>query len=60
MSFRQVALVPYTGVVHPAMANDNISVMDGYGLKSAHLVGMSFGGIIAQRVAVGHPIGSGP
>ena len=34
------------------MANDCASVMDGYGFKSAHLAGMSAGGIIAQRVAL--------
>lgn len=37
------------------MANDCVSVMDGYGFKSTHLAGMSAGGIIAQRVALAHP-----
>jgi pimeloyl-ACP methyl ester carboxylesterase len=37
------------------MANDCVSVMDGYGFKSAHLAGMSAGGMIAQQVALNHP-----
>ena len=37
------------------MAEDAIRVLDGYGLRRAHLVGMSAGGMIAQFVALAHP-----
>ena len=38
------------------MAEDAVAVLDGYGLPRAHLVGMSLGGMIAQIVALRHPI----
>ncbi|NUB44718.1 alpha/beta hydrolase [Fertoebacter nigrum] len=37
------------------MADDVITILDGYGIARAHLVGMSLGGYIAQMVAVTHP-----
>lgn len=37
------------------MADDAIAVMDALGWTSAHLVGFSQGGMIAQALAVGHP-----
>jgi pimeloyl-ACP methyl ester carboxylesterase len=37
------------------MAEDAIRVLDGYGITAAHLVGMSLGGMIAQRTALKHP-----
>ncbi len=37
------------------MANDSIAVMNGCGLTSLPLVGMSLGGNIARRVAIRHP-----
>jgi pimeloyl-ACP methyl ester carboxylesterase len=37
------------------MAGDVLAVMDGYGLETAHLVGMSLGGYIAQMVAIMQP-----
>lgn len=37
------------------MVEDAVAILDGYGIKAAHLVGMSLGGIIAQRVALAHP-----
>jgi pimeloyl-ACP methyl ester carboxylesterase len=37
------------------MAKDAVRVLDGYGISSAHLVGMSMGGMIAQLVALKHP-----
>lgn len=36
------------------MADDAIAVLDGHGIQSAHIVGMSMGGMIAQLVALRH------
>lgn len=43
---------PYT---FDDMADDAMRVLDSHGLQSAHLVGMSAGGMIAQLVALKHP-----
>ena len=37
------------------MAEDTIGLMDALGIKSAHLVGASMGGMIAQEVAISFP-----
>jgi pimeloyl-ACP methyl ester carboxylesterase len=37
------------------MADDAVAILDGYGLKAAHLVGMSLGGMIAQLAALKNP-----
>jgi pimeloyl-ACP methyl ester carboxylesterase len=37
------------------MAGDALAVLDGFGLKAAHLVGMSLGAMIAQLVALAQP-----
>ena len=37
------------------MAEDTIGLMDVLGIKSAHLVGMSMGGMIAQETAISFP-----
>jgi pimeloyl-ACP methyl ester carboxylesterase len=37
------------------MAGDVLTVMDGYGIRRAHLAGMSLGGYIAQIVALQEP-----
>lgn len=37
------------------LADDVVHVIDGYGLKAAHLVGMSLGGFLSQLVALKYP-----
>jgi 3-oxoadipate enol-lactonase len=37
------------------MANDACAVLDAVGVRSAHLLGISMGGMIAQVVAIEHP-----
>src|SRR6202042_2744943 len=37
------------------MANDTVGLMDSLGVASAHIVGASMGGMIAQLVAINHP-----
>jgi len=37
------------------MADDAVGVLDSYGIKRAHIAGMSLGGMIAQIIAIRHP-----
>ncbi len=50
--FRIPVLAPYT---LRDMAEDTIGLMDALGIKSAHLVGASMGGMIAQEIAISFP-----
>jgi pimeloyl-ACP methyl ester carboxylesterase len=43
--------IPYT---LDDMAGDTVAILDGLGLKTAHIVGASMGGMIAQLVAARH------
>src|SRR5947209_2633222 len=38
-----------------AMADDAVSVLDAAGVQSAHVYGISLGGMVAQQVALRHP-----
>lgn len=50
--FRMPVSAPYKLI---DMAEDTVALMDALGIKSAHMVGMSMGGMIAQEIAISFP-----
>jgi pimeloyl-ACP methyl ester carboxylesterase len=46
------ATTPYT---LEDMAKDTIGLLDALNIKTAHIIGASMGGMIAQRIAISHP-----
>ncbi|MCU1423573.1 MAG: Pimeloyl-ACP methyl ester carboxylesterase [Microbacteriaceae bacterium] len=46
---------PAGGYTLPDLADDTASLLDELGIESAHIVGQSMGGMIAQLLATGHP-----
>lgn len=48
----EVPSQPYT---FESMASDAVAVLDAAGIESAHVLGLSMGGLIAQEVALAHP-----
>jgi len=47
--------IPKSAWTMADMAKDAVSVLDAEGLREAHVVGASMGGMIAQHVALDHP-----
>lgn len=45
-------VVPYT---MPMLSNIAMGVLDAFGVGAADVVGFSFGGALAQQIAIGHP-----
>ena len=53
--FRKLGLKPKVPYTLGDMADDSAGLLDALGIESAHIVGGSMGGMIAQHVAARHP-----
>lgn len=55
MALRQVGIKAPSAYTLEDMAKDSVSLLDGLGIRKAHIVGVSMGGMISQIVAANYP-----
>ncbi|MDQ8728606.1 alpha/beta hydrolase [Bradyrhizobium sp. LHD-71] len=55
LKLRFFGILPWAPYTLRDMADDTVGLMDALGIRTAHVVGASMGGAIAQEVAIHHP-----